>query len=228
MDFGIAAASYALFLFSTVCHEAAHALAAKLGGDDTADRGGQVSLDPIPHMRREPFGMVVVPLLGLFTGGLLIGWASTPFDPRWAAAYPKRAAAMALAGPLANLGLVIWASLVIKTGIAAGYLLRSPSIGFSSVVTGQGPAWASGLAIMVSILFSLNLLLFFFNLLPLAPLDGASALGLIPGGERLSATLRAPQFRFLGLLAAWYVFPHIYGPIQVVCLNLLFPGAHYH
>ena len=45
---------YVVFLFSTVCHEAAHAWAAKMGGDLTAFRSGQVSLDPIPHIRREP------------------------------------------------------------------------------------------------------------------------------------------------------------------------------
>jgi hypothetical protein len=49
---------YVVLLFSTTCHEAAHALAAKLGGDLTAFHGGQVSLDPVPHVRREPFGMV--------------------------------------------------------------------------------------------------------------------------------------------------------------------------
>ncbi|MGH9724184.1 MAG: site-2 protease family protein, partial [Candidatus Acidiferrales bacterium] len=51
---------YIVFLFSTTCHEAAHALVAKLGGDETAARGGQVSLNPLPHIMREPFGMVVI------------------------------------------------------------------------------------------------------------------------------------------------------------------------
>ena len=43
---------YAAFLFSTTCHEAAHALVAKLGGDDTAASGGQVTLNPVPHIQR--------------------------------------------------------------------------------------------------------------------------------------------------------------------------------
>ena len=54
---------YIVFLFSTTCHEASHALVAKLGGDPTAFHGGQVTLNPVPHVQREPFGMVVVPLL---------------------------------------------------------------------------------------------------------------------------------------------------------------------
>src|SRR5215468_6229382 len=71
---------YVVFLFSTTCHEAAHALAAKLGGDLTAFHGGQVSLDPIPHVRRELFGMVVFPILSYVTGGWMMGWASAPYD----------------------------------------------------------------------------------------------------------------------------------------------------
>ena len=61
---------YVVFLLSTTFHEASHAFAAKLGGDLTAFHGGQVTLNPLPHIRREPFGMVVFPLLGLLLGCL--------------------------------------------------------------------------------------------------------------------------------------------------------------
>ena len=61
-------------------------------GDDTAYRSGQVSLNPIPHIKREPFGTVVVPLLSFAAGGWMIGWASTPYNPQWAHDYPKKAA----------------------------------------------------------------------------------------------------------------------------------------
>ena len=54
---------YAAFIFATTLHEAAHALAAKLGGDTTAYEIGQVTIDPIPHIRREPVGMVVLPII---------------------------------------------------------------------------------------------------------------------------------------------------------------------
>ncbi len=228
MDLGLIGAQYALFVFSTVCHETAHAAAAQWGGDDTAARGGQVALDPLPHMRREPFGMVIIPLVSLFTGGYLMGWASTPYDPRWADAYPKRAALMSLAGPAANLALVLVAAVGIHLGIFAGVLQQAASISFEQVVLGVGPAWSTGLAILLSVLFSLNLLLFFFNLIPLPPLDGSGALALLPGGERLSNALRAPQLRFIGLLVAFFVFPSIFGYLQVLGLNLLFPGSNYH
>ena len=61
---------FVAFLFSTTVHEAMHALVAWKGGDPTAYHGGQVSLSPIPHIRREPIGMLVVPLLTVVDPGL--------------------------------------------------------------------------------------------------------------------------------------------------------------
>src|SRR5260370_41904738 len=102
---------YVAFLFSTTCHEAAHALAAKIGGDDTAFAGGQVSLNPVPHIQREPWGMVVIPILSLIMTGNLFGWASAPYDPLWERRHPRRAAWMALAGPATNDTLVLIAAM---------------------------------------------------------------------------------------------------------------------
>src|SRR5690349_10328888 len=82
---------YVAFLFSTTCHEAAHALVAKIGGDDTAFACGQVSLNPVPHIQREPVGMVVVPILSLIATGSLFGWASAPYNPDWERRHPRRA-----------------------------------------------------------------------------------------------------------------------------------------
>ena len=69
-DLALGAIWYIVFLFSTTCHEAAHALVAKMGGDLTAAEGGQVTLNPIPHIRRSPFGMVVVPIVSFAAGWL--------------------------------------------------------------------------------------------------------------------------------------------------------------
>jgi len=103
---------YVAFLFSTTCHEAAHALVAKLGGDLTAAEGGQVSLNPIPHIRRSPYGMVVFPLLSFFLlHGSMIGFASAPYNPDWARRHPHRSALMALAGPATNFALMLLAAL---------------------------------------------------------------------------------------------------------------------
>src|SRR3954469_20027172 len=125
---------YVVFLFSTTVHEASHALAAYRLGDDTAFRGGQVSLDPIPHIKREPFGMVVVPILSFVLGGWMIGWASAPYDPMWANRYPKRAGIMAMAGPLSNFVLMIIAAMIIRGGIAGGWFAAPDQITAAHVV----------------------------------------------------------------------------------------------
>ena len=97
---------YAAFLLSLTCHEAGHAWVARRGGDDTAYLSGQVSLNPWPHIRREPIGTILVPLVTYFTGTSrwMMGWASAPYDPRWEDRHPRRAAAMSAAGPAANRG----------------------------------------------------------------------------------------------------------------------------
>ena len=82
---------YAAFLFSLTVHEAAHALVALKLGDPTAYHGGQVTLNPVPHIRREPFGTVVVPIVVYLMSGWMMGWASAPYDPHWAERHPKRA-----------------------------------------------------------------------------------------------------------------------------------------
>ena len=135
---------YVAFLFSTTCHEAAHALAAKLGGDLTAFHGGQVSLDPIPHIRREPFGMVVFPILSYIVGGWMMGWASAPFDPLWAQRHPRRAAWMSLAG--ANLSLTVLAGLAIHAGLWMGLFAHPDSANFTHIVLGQRSGAVEGTA----------------------------------------------------------------------------------
>ena len=83
---------FIVFLFSTTFHEAGHALVARWGGDPTAS--GQITLNPLPHIEREKFGMVVVPILSYLLSGGMMGWASAPYDAFWAAQHPRRAALM--------------------------------------------------------------------------------------------------------------------------------------
>ena len=123
------------FLFSTTCHEAAHSLAAKLGGDDTALKSGTVTLDPIPHIKRSPFGMLIVPILTyLLNDGMMIGWASAPYDPYWAQRHPKRAALMSAAGPAANFAIVLVTAAAIHIGMATGHFTPPDAAHFAHVV----------------------------------------------------------------------------------------------
>ena len=160
---------YVIFLFSLTCHEAAHALAAKLGGDSTAYEGGQVSLNPLPHIRRALFGTVVIPILSFALSGWMMGWANAPYDPLWQQRYPRRAAWMALAGPLANFALVLIATAGIFIGAWVGYLHKPAStdeIAFPGIVAAGATALAVVLVRFLGILFSLNLLLATFTLMP--------------------------------------------------------------
>jgi Zn-dependent protease len=221
-----------VFLFSTTLHEAGHALAALKLGDSTAYHGGQVTLSPFPHVRREPWGMVAVPLLSFFLskGGWMMGWASAPYDPEWAHRYPRRAAIMAMAGPAANLLLVLAAALAVRLGIAAGAYVPPASISFRAITAATGPGLAAAAVTPLSILFSLNLILFVFNLLPVPPLDGSAAIAIFMRDEtarRYHQFLRQPMFSMLGFLVAWYLFNPIFAPINLLALNLLYPGAGY-
>ncbi len=107
----------------------------------------------------------------------MIEWASTPYDPRWAYAHPRRAGWVSAAGPLANLALVIVAGLAIRLGMSEGWV--EPGVAnFTQLVVGRGSALFDAAGLSLSILFKLNLLLFVFNLIPVPPLDGSGALAL--------------------------------------------------
>jgi Zn-dependent protease len=222
---------YVVFLFSTTLHEAAHAWAAKRGGDLTAYHGGQVSLDPLPHIRREPFGMVVLPLLSAMLTGWPFGYASAPYDPTWARRYPNRAALMALAGPAANLSLVLAAAALLRLGATAGVFFAPDSVRFGHVAGSEAGSVWSGLALLLSVFFSLNLLLAVFNLLPLPPLDGSGAMPLVLRAEtarRYQEFLWAnPMVGWVGMIIAWNVFDVFFNPIFSQAVNLLYPGVTY-
>lgn len=221
------------FLFSTSLHEAAHAWAALRGGDDTAARGGQASLSPWPHVRRAPFGMLVVPLLTSLTQGWTIGWASAPYDPAWADRHPRRAALMAAAGPGANLAIAVIVFAILRVGIVTGFFDAPVTVTFDRLVEPVAAADPYGLlafaAIGLSVLLTLNVVLFVFNMLPLPPLDGASVLTLFlpaAAARRVRGLVTLPGMSFVGILAAWRFFPVLSGPLFGALIAVLHPGQY--
>jgi Zn-dependent protease len=214
------------FIFSTTCHEAAHAWAAKRGGDLTAYAGGQVSLDPLPHIQREPFGMVVIPWVTYLYNGWMMGWASAPYNPHWARAYPRRSAWMAIAGPAANFAIATTSLMLIHAGRAAGLLELTRQADFDNLVrsTSDGPTQA--IAALLSVLFALNLLLGSFNLIPIPPLDGFGVLGLLlPDAAMLKLMDLRDQMGgmlIIGVLVAWQLFDYIFEPVFIFGLRLLY------
>lgn len=221
---------YVVFLFSTVLHEAAHAYTAHRLGDDTAYNGGHVTINPLPHIKREPIGTVVVPILSFLLGGWMIGWASVPYNGSWAIRYPKKSAVMSAAGPAANLLLVLVAGLVIRIGTAAGVFYPPEAITFSHLVATHETGWIAATGSIVSLLFSLNLLLCLFNLFPVPPLDGSAIVPLFLKHETAQTYLDRMHHSpggFFGLFLVWQVFDYVYDPVHIFVINLLYPGVHY-
>ena len=130
-------------------------------------------------------------------------------------------------GPAANLLLAVVAGLAIHAGISMGDFAMPESARFTQVVVGQGGT-AQGLALFLSVLFSQNILLMAFNLMPVPPLDGATAIGLLMPEEQALKTLeflRQPMFSLLGLVLAWNLFGEFFAPVFRFSLSLLYPGS---
>jgi Zn-dependent protease len=229
---------YLVFVFSTTCHEAAHAWVAYRGGDLTAYSLGHVTLDPTPHIRRSPFGMVIVPILSFALPLLMhrpgepspepwmIGWASVPVNRQWAVNHPRRAALMSLAGPAANLLLAALALGAMRLLLDNGVLV--PGQRLDSLVTvpdGQSVNTMIGaLAKGLSVMLVLNVILGLVNLMPLPPLDGAGVLeGAAPRATAgyFQLLRDVPAVELLGLLVAWRFFPYLAWPALGIVVGLL-------
>lgn len=146
-------------LLSLSFHEAAHALAASLKGDDTAKSEGRLTLNPMAHI--DPIGTILLPLIGALASLPVIGWAK-PVPVRLAGLKNPRMANLqvSLAGPASNLLLafVCLAAVMVHqaTGVPEKGTLLYPFIDL--------------LVAMVTV----NVFLAFFNLIPIPPLDGAA------------------------------------------------------
>jgi Zn-dependent protease len=222
---------YVVFLLSTTCHEAAHSLVAKWGGDTTALEAGQVSLNPLPHIKREPFGMVIIPLMGIATMSGLIGWASAPYNAEWARKNPKQAARMSVAGPVANFAIATVAGILMRIGLAMGsFVPIQPS--FALIVgSASGAGIADGVATVLSLFFSLNVLLGFFNLIPFPPLDGFGVLGLFTSANGAlwlqDLRMKMGMFSILGLVIAWQLFDRVYPTLWDLGLHAFYIGYRF-
>jgi Zn-dependent protease len=153
-----------VLIFSVVVHEVAHAWQARREGDDTAERLGRITLNPIPHL--DLVGSFIVPLaLYLTHSGFLFGWAKpVPVNPANYRSYKAGDIRVSLAGIVANLGLAVLATLAAAVIVKAGTLL-----GPASGVT-------EALVLMARFGIMINLVLAFFNLIPIPPMDGSHVL----------------------------------------------------
>ncbi len=215
---------YVVFVFSTVLHEFAHVIVGLRLGGGLGAKDARLTLDPYYYMKREPFGMVVLPIVFLLTSGMLIGWASVPYNPIWAMRYPKKAALMSLAGPLTNLLLAVVAIVLSFFGVLLGIFEMGEYDSFSHIIVASQSGLLNNIATLLSITVILNLSLFVFNMIPFYPLDGSSAIALILPPSlytRFRMRIFNPQFHIFGMFISLMIFNMLIGPIYTVALRLI-------
>ena len=196
-----------VLLFSIIIHECAHGVAAYRAGDPTAKMMGRITLNPIPHI--DIMGSIIVPLLFLLTPtNILFGWAKpVPVNPTYFRNRKRDEIVVSFAGPASNIALSLaFLILTIITVWLFQALHFSPDF-----VRRYFNVMASGMLI--------NLVLAFFNLIPIPPLDGSHILEnlLPPGGHEFMARLQPYGFLILLVIIMVPQFIQIaYWPVKVV------------
>ncbi len=168
---------------SVILHEIAHGVVALRLGDDTAQRAGRLTLNPVKHI--DPFGTLLLPALLALSGLGVIGYAKpVPVNvarlrhPRNDSVY------VALAGPGTNIALSVLAALVYRA---------------------FEPAGTAGDAVL---LFGIvNVILAAFNLIPLPPLDGSALVERVLPRSLWPQYMRLRKYSMLLVLAVVLLIP---------------------
>lgn len=193
MSFAFGLLTLALLIPSVVLHEVGHGYASLRFGDPTAFNAGRLSLNPLRHV--DPFGTVLLPLLLWSSGAPVFGYARpVPVDPRYYRDLRKGQVVTGLAGPAVNLALAF-----LGGGVAWTAWLLGANAG--------GPiAW---LWLLGGAFAEVNLVLMFFNLIPIPPLDGSSVVPLFLSDSGLYAYYRMRRYAFPILIALLWGVPAV-------------------
>ncbi|PIR88500.1 MAG: site-2 protease family protein [Candidatus Harrisonbacteria bacterium CG10_big_fil_rev_8_21_14_0_10_44_23] len=146
-----------VLIFSVIIHEISHGYLALKLGDRTAKDSGRLTINPAKHI--DPIGSIFLPFFLAIAGLPIIGWAKpVPYNPNNLKNPKKGAGFIALAGPLSNIILAVIFALIIRVMGGFSNSGLSPSI------------------LLLNFIVLINLLLAFFNLIPIPPLDGSKIL----------------------------------------------------
>lgn len=199
-------------LFAITVHEVAHGYVAYLLGDRTAFALGRLTLNPVKHI--DPLGTVIIPITLLLLSGIVLGWAKpVPVNSR-NLNHPRRDLALvSLAGPMANLVMVLIWAIIAK--LAATLLLANHFPGALAIYMMGGAG------------ISINLMLMVLNLLPIPQLDGGHIIAaLLPRSLALQYDRIAPYgFFILLILVALGVINSLLQPVVgflVACISSVF------
>ena len=132
-----------------------------------------------------------------------------------------------MAGPAANFLLMLLAAVLIRVGVAAGLFHVAGFTGMDSLVVAERDGLTHLAAVLLSCTFSLNALLFVFNLIPLPPLDGSSGpLLLLPeaAAAQYWSVVRSRGVAMVGLFVSWKVFNAVFPSLFPLALRLLQPA----
>jgi len=202
-----------IVLGSLTVHEAAHAWTADRLGDPTARMLGRVSFNPMVHI--DPIGTLLLPLISVFSGLPVIGWAKPVPVNLNRLRHPQRDfAIIAAAGPTSNILIAVVAAIVFRVMTADTTL----ELGHTAVGPGLG-------ALIVRDVVQINVLLAVFNMLPVPPLDGGNVLaGLLPPrAAEIFAGMRSYGFIVLYALMFTGVLSRLILPPAFFLIGLLVP-----
>lgn len=178
-------------MFAITLHEVAHGYMAYRFGDKTAKLLGRLSINPLRHI--DLIGTIIVPMLLMFFGGIIFGWAKpVPINGRNLSNPKKNMAVIALAGPLANVFMALLWAIIAK--LAMFGLASNSSVALPIIYMGFA-------GIKINIFFAI------LNLLPLPPLDGGHIIyGLLPNKIAIKYNKLAPYGLFLLLFLLMFGF----------------------
>lgn len=206
-----------ILIGSAILHEYAHGWMARRLGDDTAEREGRLTLNPLKHL--DPIGSVIVPLLLVLTKApFFIAWAKpVPYNPYNLRDKKYGELKVAAAGPITNFGLAIIFGLVARLLTLPVIAKTQLAINLLSGANDNALALTSGsilasLTLVALLACLINLVLGLFNLIPIPPLDGSKIIAafLPESGKRFFYQIERYGFIILILLITSGFFSFVY------------------